>query len=124
NDRYGFYPFYYFANSDEIAISTSIVRLLEAGASPVLDDPGLAAFLRLGFFLGEDTPFLEIRALPPSAVLEWRSGELAGSGRLTITQPDNLNPDAAVAGYISLFRASVRRPQPPRSNLSVPFTGG
>src|SRR5262245_34863668 len=69
NDRYGFYPFYYFANSHEIAISTSIVRLLEAGASPVLDDAGLAAFLRLGFFLGVETSFLEIRSLPLFDVL-------------------------------------------------------
>jgi len=124
NDRYGCYPFYYFANSDEIAISTSIVRLLEAGASPVLDDVGLAAFLRLGFFLGEDTPFLEIRALPPSAVLEWRNGELAVSGRITITKPDNLNRDAAIDGYISLFRDAVRRRQPSRPNVAVTLSGG
>ncbi|MGH9755532.1 MAG: asparagine synthase-related protein [Blastocatellia bacterium] len=124
NDRYGCYPFYYFANSDEIAISTSIVRLLEAGASPVLDDAGFAAFLRFGFFLGEDTPFLEIRALPPSAVLEWRDGELAVSGRITTTQPDNLNRDAAIDGYISLFRDAVRRRQPSRPNVAVTLSGG
>src|SRR5262249_6342036 len=117
NDRYGCYPFYYFANSDEIAISTSIVRLLEAGASPVLDDVGLAAFLRLGFFLGEDTPFLEIRALLPSPLLEWRNGDLAVSGRITITKPENLNRDAAIDGYISLFRDAVRRRQPSRPNV-------
>src|SRR5262249_42102962 len=51
NDRYGCYPFYYFANSNEIAISTSIVRLLEAASSPVLDDAGLATFLMSRFFL-------------------------------------------------------------------------
>jgi len=124
NDRYGFYPFYYFANSDEIAISTSIVRLLEAGAPPILDEAGLAAFLRLGFFLGEDTPFLEIRALPPSAVLEWRNGELAVSGGITITRPDNLNRDAAIDGYISLFRDAVRRRQPSRPNVAVTLSGG
>jgi hypothetical protein len=124
NDRYGFYPFYYFANSDEIAISTSIIRLLEAGASPALDEAGIAAFLRLGFFLGEDTPFLEIRALPPSAVLEWRDGELSVSGHITVTQPDNLNRDAAIDGYVSLFRDAVRRRQPSRPNVAVTLSGG
>src|SRR5262249_39855661 len=87
NDRYGLYPFYYFANSDEIAISTSIVRLLEAGASPVLDDAGLSTFLRLGFFLGEDTPFLGIRPLPPSPGLEWPNGQFAVSRPLPIPPP-------------------------------------
>src|SRR5262245_15226817 len=47
NDRYGVYPLYYFANGDEIAISTSILRLLEAGAPREFDDAGMAAFLRL-----------------------------------------------------------------------------
>src|SRR5262245_65905022 len=70
NDRYGCYPFYYFANSDEIAIYTSIVRLLEASASPVLDDVGLAAFLRLGFFLGDVVSYVEICAIPLSDVMD------------------------------------------------------
>src|SRR5262249_18990611 len=124
NDRYGFYPLYYFANSDEIAISTSTVRLLEAGASTVLDEAGLAAFLRLGFFLGEDTPFLAIRALPPSAILEWRNGELAVSGDITITKHDRLSRDAAIDGYISLFRAAIRRRQPSKPNVAVTLSGG
>src|SRR5262245_48488621 len=124
NDRYGCYPFYYFANSNEIAISTSIVRLLEAGASPDLDEAGLAAFLRLGFFLGEDTPFLEIRALPPSAVLQWGNVDSVVSGPLTTTRPDNSTRDGAIDGYISLFRDAVRRRQPSRPNVAVPLSGG
>ncbi|MCI0390233.1 MAG: asparagine synthase-related protein [Acidobacteria bacterium] len=124
NDRYGFYPLYYFANSEEIAISTSIVRLLRAGASPVLDDAALAAFLRLGSFLGEDTAFQAIRALPPSATLEWRNGELEVSGHITITKADSLSRDAAIDGYISLFRAAIRRRQPSRPNIAVTLSGG
>src|SRR5690242_12032199 len=45
NDRYGFYPVYYFANSDEIAISTSILQLLELGVCRELNYKGLATFL-------------------------------------------------------------------------------
>jgi asparagine synthase (glutamine-hydrolysing) len=124
NDRYGFFPLYYFADSDGIAISTSIVRLLEAGAPRDLDDAGLAAFLRLGFFLGEDTPFRAIRALPPAATLKWRNGELTVSGRITIAKADNLSREAAVDGYISLFREAVRRRPPSKPNVTVTLSGG
>ena len=124
NDRYGFHPIYYFANRDEIAVSTSIVRLLEAGAPRTLDEAGLAAFLRLGFFLGEDTPFLAIRALPPSSVLEWQNGELAVSGQITVMKPSSLSRGAAIDGYISLFRDAIRRRQPSNPNVVVPLSGG
>ncbi len=124
NDRYGFYPIYYFANRDEIVVSTSILRLLEAGAPRALDEAGLAAFLRLGFFLGEDTPFLAIRALPPSSVLEWQNGELAVSGRITIMKPSSLSRRAAIDGYISLFRNAIRRRQPSNPNVGVTLSGG
>jgi hypothetical protein len=124
NDRYGFYPIYYFANGSEIAVSTSILRLLEAGAPRAFDDAGMATFLRLGYFLGEDTPFLAIRALPPSAVLEWKSGELTVSGRVSIGKPDSLSRSAAIDGFISLFRAAIQRRQPSTPPVTITLSGG
>src|SRR6266511_3959829 len=76
NDRYGFQPLFYFANENEIAVSDSIHMLLAAGAPRELDDAGLATFLRLGHFLGEDTAFRAIRMLASDANLEWREGKL------------------------------------------------
>src|SRR5947209_19785427 len=63
NDRYGILPLYYSTHGEDIALSTSILRLLAEGASPELNYSGLAVFLRLGAFLGEDTPFRDIHAL-------------------------------------------------------------
>jgi asparagine synthetase B (glutamine-hydrolysing) len=71
NDRYGFYPLYYSLQDNEISVSQSIFRLLAEGASPEIDQTAIAVFLRLGYFIGEDTPFRYIRALPPDATLEW-----------------------------------------------------
>lgn len=47
-------------------ISTSLVQLLELGAPGEWNDAAMAVFLRLGFFLGEDTPVVHIRAMPPN----------------------------------------------------------
>jgi len=40
NDRYGFYPLFYFVRRDEIAVSTSILKLMAIGASPEFDVAG------------------------------------------------------------------------------------
>src|SRR5687768_16931075 len=39
NDRYGFYPIFYFCKEQEICLSTSIPALLSEGAPPELDGP-------------------------------------------------------------------------------------
>ncbi len=124
NDRYGFYPVYYFANNDEIAISTSIHRLLGCGASREPDYRGLAAYLYIGFFIGEDTAFRAIRALPPDAWLEWRDGRLTVSGQMIIPKMETVSRDAAIDGYISLFRASVERRLPNKPTIAMPLSGG
>src|SRR5437764_1467547 len=56
NDRYGFSPLFYFEHEGEFCISPSLVKLVEQDAPLEFDDPGMAVFLRLGFFIGEDTP--------------------------------------------------------------------
>ena len=57
-DPTGFYPLFYHVRGAEIAISTSLVRLLDEGASRELDDVALAVLLRFtGGMVGEDTPF-------------------------------------------------------------------
>ena len=70
-DRYGFYPLYYFVANGECAVSPSLVKLVELGAPTEWDYEGLAVFLRIGFFLGEDTPFKSIRSLPSLATFLW-----------------------------------------------------
>src|SRR5439155_1603673 len=57
NDRYGVHPLFYYATANEIAVSTSVARLLAGGAPADFDGDAIAVFLRLGFFVGEDTPF-------------------------------------------------------------------
>src|SRR5437899_3178521 len=124
NDRYGIRPLYYFSRGDEIALSTSILRLLAEGASAELNYSGLAVFLRLGAFLAEDTPFREIRAVPPNASFEWRNGVLSVAGGMRHAKPQRLSRNAALDAYILLFREAIRRRQPPAEDFAVPLSGG
>lgn len=124
NDRYGFYPVFYFANDDEIAVSDSIDSLLAAGAPRDLDDAGLAAFLRLGHFLGDDTAFRSIRMLAPGAVLEWGAGGSTISHSVVIARHREISRREARDAYIELFRAAIARRGAPARSLIVPLSGG
>jgi hypothetical protein len=124
NDRYGFYPLYYFHMPDEICISPSLPTLIRRGASTALDEAALAVFLRVGFFLGEDTPFQTIRALPPNATFEWKDGHLHVAGRWALVGPKPVSRSEAIDAYITLFRGSIQRRLSPDGRFIMPLSGG
>ncbi|MCC7104875.1 MAG: hypothetical protein IT307_07010, partial [Chloroflexi bacterium] len=125
NDRYGAYPLFYFVAGDSIGLSPSVPRLLAEGAPAELDDTALAIFLRLGFFLAEDTPFRAIRALPPGAELCWTAGRLSVDGEVFLTRRSDLEREAAIDTYLERFRTAVDRRLPPlEETFAHPLSGG
>src|SRR3954471_18704546 len=60
DDRYGAAPLFYWSDRQQFMVSPSVLALIGHGAPTALDGAALAAFLRLGFFLGDDTPFTAI----------------------------------------------------------------
>lgn len=123
NDVSGMYPFYYCTWANTIAISPSIPKLLALGAPQDLDVPALSVFFRLGNFIGEDTPFKAVRALPPNASLEWCDGRLSVHGTRTLGRQESLSREAALDGYVSFFRDAVRR-RIPRGKAAITLSGG
>jgi asparagine synthase (glutamine-hydrolysing) len=124
NDRYGFQPlFYSTGNGGEIIISPSLCKLLELGIRPELDMEALAVFLRMGSFVGQDTPFSTIRLLPPNARMSWADGQLRIESCYCIQEARPITWDDAIDGYIELFRQAVRR-RPAEGRCGVPLSGG
>jgi asparagine synthase (glutamine-hydrolysing) len=126
NDRWGFQPIFYVASTTRIAVSPSIHVLLRLGAPVDLDAAALAVFLRLSHFLGTDTPFQAIRALPRAACLMWRPG--AGA-KVSVESPphlsERLSRESAIDGYATLFGQAVRRRLPlDGDRVVVPLSGG
>lgn len=124
NCRYGMYPLFYHATADEICISSSLVTLLQRGAPRDFDYAALAVFLRLGFFLGEDTPFRSIRQLPPNAVLRWRDSHMDLASSRVQGKLQSISRAAAVEGYAALFCAAIQRRLPQDNEFIVPISGG
>ena len=76
NDRYGFFPIYYFRRENEVAVSPSIRKLLELAGDVEFDDNAFSVFLRFGYLIAEDTLFKSIRAVPAGSTLTWHRGHL------------------------------------------------
>ena len=124
NDRYGFYPLFYYAGKDEFLISPSLLTLLRKGAPSDLDWPALAVFLRLGNYVGLDTPFRHIRLVPPNARVQREGGHFRITGARCRILPDrSLTREAAIDGYIQLFREAIAK-MPAEGGAVVPLSGG
>lgn len=125
NDRFGMYPIFYFQHPGEICISPSLFTLIERGSPTGLDYRGLSVFLRMGNFIGEDTPFAGIRTFPPGACITWsKDGFFLTSEGLPAPRVQDISFDDAVDGYIELFQKSIERRLPPSNNFTVPLSGG
>jgi len=125
NDRYGFYPIYYFRRDNEFAASPSITRLLQLVGDIEFDDNAFSVFLRSGYVIAEDTLFRSIRALPAGSTLTWRHGDLKIESAGIITQKAlDIGRSEAVQTYAGLFQRSVEKTLPRNDELFVPLSGG
>lgn len=127
NDRFGFLPLYYAADDRVIRVATSIRELLALGVDARLDDTALAVFLRLGHYLGDDTPFGAIRTLGPGMRLRFTRDGLRLEPRvaaLPVTRTV-IDRDEAVRRYGDLMQAAVERHMPdPAERMCVPLSAG
>lgn len=122
-DRYGFYPIYSSGDDVSWTLATSIDELLARGTSRALDYDALSVFLRVGFFVDDDTPFRAIRAVPPRPRVEMSGTSVQVRGRVPVPRLHSLTRRAAVDAYIDLFRqAMVRRPA--SASCQLPLSGG
>lgn len=126
NDRYGFQPLFWAQlPGSAIAVSPSILTLIAQGASTDLDIGALAVFFRLGYFVGDDTPFRAVRAMPPNVHFEWSGGTLACKGRYPApARASSISRGDAIDRYIDLFARSMAKRPPAPSPCALPISGG
>jgi asparagine synthase (glutamine-hydrolysing) len=128
SDRFGFLPLFYHSDGEGIVVATSlftIVRLVPGAA--VIDEPALAVFLRLGFFLGEDTCLTHVRTLPPDAELVWSPGaglSVVRSGGYWMPRPVACAREVAIRHFDEALRGAITRLAPHHGTWIVPLSGG
>lgn len=125
NDRYGLFPAYFSTGPDHFLVATSIRQLIEEGVSPDLDYDGLAVFLRFGTFVGDDTPFAAIRALPPATSFTWSGcGEVPAGSLVLGKEAIDLAREEACKRYGDLFGEALRKRCSVEGDLAVALSGG
>lgn len=125
SEPWGFAPVFYHSSKQEFIVSDRISEVLARLRDPEYDMNAIAAFLRLGFFLGDDTPWRNIRAIPRTGRVEWRAGEgvrIVGSA----PKPGTCVIDRrqAIARYAELFRSAVAAGVDGPGPVAVPLSGG
>ncbi|HYM25622.1 MAG TPA: asparagine synthase-related protein [Vicinamibacterales bacterium] len=124
-DRFGIQPLFYAADPYAIRISPSVEELLRTGAPRDLDESALAVFLRVGFFVGDDTPFVGIRAAPPGGSLEWNDGHVHVRSGWTRPVASDASRDDAIDRFAAMFADSIeRRLNATTGPVAVPLSGG
>ena len=106
------------------AFRTQFSHFLTRGASRELDETAIAVFLRRQNFFGNDTPFKEIRCLPPNAKLTWSNGKLDITNEPFRSTLQHLKRSAIVDAVIELFQQSMSRRMPKGDRFTVPLSGG
>ncbi len=126
NDRYGFLPLFWFRTaSGGVCLSGSLVTAIEQGAPTELDIEALSVFFRLGFFVGDDTPFAGIKVVPPDALFAWQDGTLECRGRFPApAKPSDVSRDEAIDRYIELFAKAMAKRAPASNDFAIPVSGG
>lgn len=123
--RFGFHPLFIYVDRNEICLSNRLLAVIRhSSCDQVLDDAAIATFLRIGFFLDNDTPFLGVRHFPPESRAVWA----AGAYKVTEMEPHDRGPigraaSVRVEDYIQLFGEAMGRR---RSHLPsvLPLSGG
>ena len=112
-------------HQDKAILSTSLVTVTEFIGQVSTDFPAVACFMRLGFFIENDTPFKEITTIPPNY-----NGTLLGINFTNIRQTSYPRfSECALRGavlerhYGEAFRASIRT-RAAHGDLIHPLSGG
>jgi asparagine synthetase B (glutamine-hydrolysing) len=124
NCRFGVYPLFYVHRGAEFVVADSIVELMNHAGPLRFDDDAIAVFLRIGFFLNDDTPFKEVKALPPAASWRWSRAGLVRQHRMPGSAFScAATRDCRLDDYIDLFRDAMKR-RPAGDSVVHPLSGG
>lgn len=121
----GYFSLYAYIKGDHVAVSPSMLQLLAQGADATVDEVAMAVFHRVGFFVGNDTPFAHIQVLPPNGRLTWHKGRARIEGREPVPQVQQISRENAVEAFIEVPRAAIRRfTETWDGPIALPLSGG
>jgi hypothetical protein len=124
NDKFGFFPLFYYVKDQTICVSPSLVRILELCEDRSVHYPALSVFLRLGYFLRDDTPFQYIKAVGPRVSFRWADGRLSMESNRVRPSALMMPREQAMDTFAELMREAVKKRCSWNSDFVLPLSGG
>ena len=123
--RTGFMPLYYYSDGEQLAVSTGVADIFAATSiAPQLCPASLGVLLRLGFMVGNHTPFAGVMVLGPQGSIDWAPGAAPTIRSSYPGHAESCVQDAA-ARYVTLFRdATAKISANMADDFAVPLSGG
>ena len=123
-DPIGIYPLFYCCANGRLCLSPSLQRVVSECGATELDTEALSVFLRLGYYIGSDTPFKDVKQLDPEARGRFENGTLTLSSRQPVPALFHGSRSAAICAYRDLFRQAMARVLDDAGEFVLPLSGG
>lgn len=124
-DRAGERPLFYAQNGGETIFATEITGIVTGGKLPTpLDEDALRRYLRFGYFTSPDTPFANVRKVPPGGIVQIDPQGVRHSRywRWNNVKMPKQNP--SLDSFDQVFRDAVRRQSDVDVDYAVFLSGG
>jgi len=123
-DRLGLIQMFYHIGRDGIVLADNLRDVATRISGLQFDFDALSIFFRLGFFLGNDTPFRGIKVLPPATSLHWPDQTHVTEPAAAAPRAWELSRAAAIENYIHLFSESCKKRADESRHHVLPLSGG
>ena len=106
----GFLPVFVYFDEHQAVVATRLSDLFQATRiSPSIDHVALSIFLRLGFFIGDRTPFKNVRILGPNGHFIWSAEAQKLERNYPRISRSPLSRQDALEAYRDIFRDTMDR---------------
>lgn len=107
SDRLGFIPLFYWCEGPRIIISDSIRDLADLLPRISFDEQAVAAYMQLGYYIGDTTLLQGVKVISPASRLVWDGSlQIAGNGEVGRAEFSG-SRDEAIEEYTRLFQIAI-----------------
>jgi asparagine synthase (glutamine-hydrolysing) len=127
-DHMGIKPLYFYSKGTEIVFASEIKGMLASGfIEKVLDKNSIYQYLSNGYIIQTDTILDQVKMLPPSSYMVWRSGESVFQNFWNITdelQTQPLTEEESIKKVYQLVNEAVKEELVADRPIGVFLSGG
>lgn len=124
-DRAGERPLFYTQNGGETIFATEIAGIVNGGKLPTpLDEDALRRYLRFGYFTSPDTPFANVRKVPPGGIVQIDPHGVRHSRYWRWNNVEAAKQNPSLDSFDQVFRDAVRRQSDVDVDFAVFLSGG